>query len=48
MIGDDFEVFPSREYAEAYKWDAMALRVSGDFAVAVPIPAMSMQKLTVT
>ena len=38
IVGDDFEVTPSREYAEAYKRDALALRVSGDFAVASPDP----------
>jgi hypothetical protein len=38
VVGSDFEVFPSREYAEASKRDALALRVSGDFAVTVPIP----------
>jgi hypothetical protein len=41
-------VFPSRECAEAHKRDSLALRVSGAFAVAVPIPAMAIRKLTVT
>jgi HK97 family phage major capsid protein len=48
VVGDDFQVTPSRDYAEAYKRDALALRVSGDFAVAVPIPTMAIRKLTVS
>jgi hypothetical protein len=47
VVGSDFEVLPSREYAEASKRDALALRVSGDFAVTVPVPTMAIRKLTV-
>jgi hypothetical protein len=39
---------PSRSDSEAYRRDALALRVSGDFACAAPIPAQAVRKLTVT
>ncbi len=43
-----FTVTPSLDYSPAYKADAIAQRISRRFAVAVPVPAKSIGKLTIT
>ena len=48
VVAEDFKITPSSDYAEAYKRDSIALRTSGQFAVGVPVPDMSIRKLTVT
>ena len=47
IVADDFRVTPSRDYAPAYQRDSVAMRVSGQFTVAVPVPAMSIRQLTI-
>ena len=44
VVAEDFRVTPSRDYAPAYQRDSVALRVSGQFTVAVPVPAASIRK----
>jgi hypothetical protein len=44
----DFQVTPSVDYGPAYPNDAVALRISGRFTVAVPVPVKSVRKLTIT
>ena len=39
VVAEDFRVTPSRDYAPAYQRDSIALRVSGEFTVACPVPA---------
>jgi len=48
VVGDDFRITPSPEYAPAYQRNAVALRTVGEFTVAVPLPARSVRKLTIT
>jgi HK97 family phage major capsid protein len=48
VVAEDFRIVASRDYAPAFQRDSVALRVSGQFAVAVPVPAASIRKLTVT
>ena len=46
VVAEDFRITPSRDYAPAYQRDSVALRISGQFGVAVPVPAASIRKLT--
>lgn len=48
VVGDDFRVTPSPDYAPAYQRNAVALRTVGEFTVGVPLPARSIRKLTIT
>jgi hypothetical protein len=48
VAAEDFTVTSSFEYAPAYQRDSVALRTSGQFAVAAPVPTMAVRKLTVT
>ncbi len=47
VVAEDFRVTPSRDYAPAYQRDSIALRTSGQFGAAVPLPAASIRKLAV-
>ena len=47
MVAEDFRITPSRDYAPAFQRDCVALRISGQFAVAVPVPAATIRKLNV-
>ena len=47
VVAEEFRIVSSRDYAPAFQRDSVALRVSGQFAVAVPVPAASIRKLTV-
>jgi HK97 family phage major capsid protein len=47
VVAEDFRVTSSRDYAPAFQRDSVALRVSGQFAVAVPVPNASIRKLTI-
>lgn len=48
VVAEDFKITASRDYAPAFVRDSVALRVSGQFAVATPVPAASIRKLTIT
>ena len=48
VIARDWVAQASRDYAPAFKADKVALTLSGRFAVAAPVPARSLRKLTVT
>lgn len=47
VVAEDFRITASRDYAPAFQRDSVALRVSGQFAVAVPVPAASIRKLAI-
>jgi hypothetical protein len=48
VVGSDFAVKPSSYYAPAYQRNSTALRTVGEFTVAVPVPARSIRRVTVT
>src|SRR4051812_22835604 len=48
LVAEDFRIVASRDYAPAFVRDSVALRVSGQFTVAVPVPAASIRKLAIT
>ena len=47
-MAEDFQITASRDYSPAFQRDSVALRVSGQFTVAVPVPAAAIRSVTVT
>jgi len=48
VTAQDFRIDASKDYAPAFQRDSIALRVSGQFTAAVPVPAASIRKLSIT
>ena len=48
VVAEDFRITPSRDYRVRLPTGFVALRISGQFGAAVPVPAASIRKLTVS
>jgi len=48
VVARDFRVTASDQYAPAFKADKTALRVTGRFACAIPLPNAAIRKLAIT
>lgn len=47
IVGSDFAVQPSTDYAPAYVTNSTALRTVGEFTAAVPLAATTIRRLTI-
>lgn len=48
VVGSDFAIQPSTDYAPAYSTNSTALRTVGEFTAVAPIPAKSIRKTAIT